>query len=107
MTHRQALLRRAAVRDIGEAVAHYYAKDGSALAGKFVTDLEQALDHIASYPEAGSLRYGLELGMPDLRSWSLSTFPHVVFYGMTAGQTDVARVLHERRDIASWLVTTE
>ena len=107
MTHRQALLRRTAVRDIGEAVAHYYAKDGSALAGRFVTDLERALDHIASHPGSGSLRYGQELGIPDLRSWPLSTFPHVVFYRTTAGHIDVARVLHARRDIASWLLMKE
>ncbi|MCH7976297.1 MAG: hypothetical protein IIC18_07065 [Bacteroidetes bacterium] len=50
MTHRQALLRRAAVRDIAEAVAHYR---------------------------------------------------------VTPEQIDVARVLHARRDIASWLLTKE
>ncbi len=107
MTHRQALLRRAAVRDIAEAVAHYYQEDGSALAAKFVTDLERALTHISSHLESGSPRYGQELGIPDLRSWSLSTFPHVVFYRVTPEQIDVARVLHARRDIASWLLTKE
>jgi toxin ParE1/3/4 len=97
------VLREQARRDIVEAVEHYSREGGAATGLAFTDAIERALSHLAAHPGSGSQRYGHELNLPALRSWPVSTFPHIVFYADLADCVDVWRVLHGKRDIPSWL----
>lgn len=69
----------------------------------FIDELEAAYAHIAKYPGSGSSRYAWELDLPELRSWPVRRYPHVVFYRDRGDHIDVWRVLHGRRDVAAWM----
>lgn len=87
-----------------EAAVDWYVEQGTPEAALgFVRALERAFGHLARHPGSGSLRIGLELGLHGLRSWRLKGFPHLVFYVERDDHVDVWRVLHERRDLPSWL----
>jgi toxin ParE1/3/4 len=82
----RALLREAAERDVEEAVA-------------FLDALEEAILHVCRFPRSGSLRYAFELEIPELRSWKLPRFPHLLFYLPDDEHIDIWRILHAQRDI--------
>ena len=44
-----------------------------------------------------------ELNLPGLRTWSLTRYPHLVFYVVHPDHIDVWRVLHGQRDIPVWM----
>lgn len=101
------VLRELARQDIDQAVEHFRREAGEKVALRFVSAIERALRHIARFPEAGSPRYGHELKLPGLRSWSLSRYPHVVFYVPCDEHIDVWRVLHGKQDIPTWMRDAE
>ena len=68
MTNKYIVPRELARGDVEAAVDHYVLEAGIEVALGFVDALEAAYDLIARHPESGSLRYGYELGLPDLRS---------------------------------------
>lgn len=83
-----------------EDIVGYLAADaGSRAALGFVDALEAGLRYLASASNSGSLKFGFELGIPELRAWRLRRQPYVVFYVPLDDRIDVWRVLHERRDI--------
>ncbi len=96
-------LRSLAAADIDSALAHYRTEAGQEVAFDFIDELESALNHIERHPLAGSLRFGYELDIPELRSWQLKRFPYLVFYVNDETGIDVWRVLHARRDIPAVL----
>lgn len=96
---RQVQLRSLAASDVDDIAAHLAEEAGRDAALGFVDALEQALRHLASAPNSGSLKFGYELGIPELRAWRLRRQPYVVFYVPLDDRLDVWRVLHERRDI--------
>nr|WP_289851645.1 type II toxin-antitoxin system RelE/ParE family toxin [Sinorhizobium meliloti] len=85
--------------DVEEAIDYYVREAGNEIALGFIDSLQEAYALIANHPEAGSLRYAYELGLPDLRSVSLKRYPYLVFYRDQPGLVDVWRVLHAKRDI--------
>jgi toxin ParE1/3/4 len=95
--------RRAAQDDIRQAVDHYAAAAGAAVALAFVEALRQAFGRIARHPGMGSPRHAVELRLDGLRSWPLRRFPHLVFYVERDDHIDVWRVLHAQRDIPAWM----
>ncbi len=99
MTERQAHLRSAAASDIADAIAYLRSEAGDAVALAFIDALENGINHIARSPNAGSLRFAYELGIPDLRAWGLRRFPYVIFYVPFGDRIDIWRVLHTRRDL--------
>lgn len=103
MTGLPVVLREAAERDVGEALAHYEKEAGAAIALSFIDALDRAFLHIGRHPASGSPRYATELGLPGLRSWSLNGFPYLVFYVQRQSSVDVWRLLHAQRDIPAWL----
>ena len=96
---RQVQLRSTAAADVEGIVDHLIDEAGSDAALAFVDAFETGLRHIASAPNSGSLKFGYELGIPELRAWRLRRQPYVVFYLPLDDRLDVWRVLHERRDI--------
>ena len=91
-------LKARAARDIEDAVDYYAVETGEDVALRFISELNEAFGHLASYPQSGTLRWSHELGIPELRSWSLQRFPYVVFYVERPSTLDIWRVLHARRD---------
>jgi toxin ParE1/3/4 len=98
---------RQALLDIDDAVAHYLLEAGVDVAQRFVDAVETAFDLIARQPGIGSPRYAHELQIPDLRSWGLRAFPHVLVYLVRDDAVDVIRVLHGARDIPATLADPE
>jgi toxin ParE1/3/4 len=90
-------------RDTEQALEHYFAEGGSAVALGFIDALEAAYTHIGRQPGTGSPRYAHALNLPGLRTWPLTRYPHLVFYVELADRIDVWRVLHGARDIPQWL----
>ena len=103
MSGKPVVLRARALRDIDEAVEHYLAEAGAAVALDLVNALEGALRQISEHPTSGSPRYAHELDIPSLRFRPTGKFPYLVFYVETALEVDVWRVLHGSRDIPAWL----
>ncbi len=96
--------RELANRDVEEAIEHYLREDAAPAAMGFIEALEQAYVHIGRHPGTGSPRYAHELDLPGLRSWQLTSYPHLVFYVERSDHIDVWRVLHGQRDIPAWLL---
>lgn len=96
-------LRARAARDIEGAVDYYAVEAGEDVALRFISELDEAFGHLTNYPQSGTLRWSHELGIPELRSWSLQRFPYIVFYVDRPSALDVWRVLHARRDIPASL----
>jgi len=67
------------------------------------TNSEDALRTLATHPAIGSRRYADLLGIPGLRSWPIKKSPYLIFYIDDAGQIDIWRVLHGRRDVSALL----
>ncbi len=100
----RARLRAAATADINAAIDYYRTNAGPDTAVDFVDDLEAAISHLTRYPLSGSLRFGYELDIPDLRSWPLDKFPYLIFYLPDDDHLDIWRVLHAKRDIPTHLL---
>jgi toxin ParE1/3/4 len=98
-----AELRSVAARDVDGAVAYYLREAGPDAAVAFADAFEAAVTHLCLYPLSGSLRFGFELDIPELRSWVLGRFPYLVFYVSLGERIDIWRVLHARRDIPAHL----
>lgn len=103
MKTKPVISRALAAQDIDEAIAYYLSEGAVQAALNFVDALERAYAHIARHPATGSPRYAHELNLPGLRAWSLSLYPHLIFYIERDDHIDVWRVLHGQRDIPSWL----
>ena len=103
MRGKPVVLRERARGDIEEAVDHYLAEAGPAVALSFVGALEDVRTHIGERPGSGSLRYAHELDIPGLRFQPAGKFPYLVFYIERETEIDVLRVLHGARDIPAWL----
>lgn len=106
MTAKRVVLTAQARHEVRQATAWYRKEGGAALAQRWVAALENAVRHIGTHPEAGPTRYAVELKLDGLRYWPVNGFPYLVFYVEHARQIDVGRVLHEKRDIPTWIHST-
>ena len=103
MSGTPVVLRERAGRDIDEAVEHYLAEAGEAVAPAFIKALEDARRRIGEPPASGSPRHAHELDLPGLRFLTIRKFPYLVFYVERETEIDVWRVLHGARDIPAWI----
>ncbi len=106
MSGKPVVLRERSRRDIDEAIEHYLAEAGPAVALKFIDELEDTLQQIGERPASGSPRHAHELEIPGLRFRSVGRFPYLVFYVDRDADIDVWRVLHAARDIPAWMQET-
>ena len=103
MSGKPVVLRERARRDIDEAVEHYPAEAGEAVALDFIEALEDVCRRIGDQPAGGSPRYAHELDIPGLRVRPVGKFPYLVFYVEREADIDAWRVLHGARDIPMWM----
>ena len=100
---KQVIPRERAKQDVDDAVA-YYLKEGAAHAAlSFVDAVEDAYSLLGRHPGVGASRYAYELDVPGLRTWPLRRHPYLIFYVELENRVDVWRVLHNRRDLPSWM----
>ena len=103
MKAKPVIPRELANRDVDDALTYYLSQGAEQAAVGFIDFLEEAYEHIGHHPATGSPRYQHELGLPELRVWSLNRYPYMVFYVERQDHIDVWRVLHSQRDIPAWL----
>jgi toxin ParE1/3/4 len=100
---KSAILRPQARADLRAEVLYYRKQAGKPIAGQLAAAADDALQHVQKNPGTGSLRLGLMLDIPELRSWRISGFPLIWFYFEHEDWLDVVRLLGERQDILSIL----
>lgn len=99
MKRKPVVPRTAANHDVDLAVSWYLQEGGEPLALRFIDALERAYGNVSRNPATGSTRYAHALDLPELRTWPVDGFPHLVFYVERDDHVDVWRVLHAERDI--------
>jgi toxin ParE1/3/4 len=76
---------------------HYFERVGSAeVADGILLDLDRTAERLEQHPLMGRSRDELA---PELRS--VLANPHIVFYRVSDQAIEIARVLHQRRDLAT------
>ncbi len=95
--------RERARQDVGDAIAFYVAQGADHAALGFIDALEAGFETVGAHPAIGASRWGEELELPGLRSWSLAGYLFAMFYVERADHVDVWRVLHLRRDLPTSL----
>ena len=103
MTAKPVIPGLAALAEADAAIDYYLAEAGPGIALSFIAALESAYRFIGENPAAGSPGWADKLGLPGLRSWNLKKFPWIVFYVERSSHIDVARLLHDKRDIPATL----
>ena len=103
MSGKPVVLRERAQRDVDEAIEHYLAEAGPAVALSFIDAVEVTRHRIGEQPATGSPRHAHELDIPGLRFRPVEKFPYLVCYVERETETDVWRVLHGARDIPAWM----
>ena len=91
-------LQRRAMRDLADARA-YYQQEAPHMVSEFAATLDAEFLHLRQHANTGSPRYGLQLGIPGLRSWPVRKFPHIIFYMVEQARVVVLRVLHQAAHI--------
>ena len=99
--------RQQAYWDIDSALGYLLEEANPSVAHRFIDAVESAFAHLAHFAESGSPRLAHELEIPDLRSWPLRGFPYLICYVVQNETVDVWRVLHQQRDIPTWLTGLE
>jgi toxin ParE1/3/4 len=74
---------------------------GETVALQFLDTLERAYKHIMRNPATGSLKWGVKLDIPELRSWPLKRFPYVIYCMDRPPHIEVVRVLRSGREISA------
>lgn len=92
--------------DVEQAI-NYYKEKSEALAYKFYHELIKAYSHISDHPAIGSNRFAYELNIPNLKTWSLTYFPYVIFYIEKVEYIHIYRVLHSSQDIPLWMFESQ
>jgi toxin ParE1/3/4 len=91
-----------AKRDLRE-IWRYFARIASIeVADNLVHEINRATARLADFPLMGRARDELIAGLR-----SILVHPHVVFYRVSDRSVEIARVLHQRRDLATALRTRE
>ena len=103
MTKRSLALNPGADFDIKDVLIHYQAQQAFQAGEGFLVELDRCLKFVQTFPKAGSLRLGHELGRRNIRTWPMNKFPFLLLYKETQSHVDILRVLHQNSDIPRWL----
>ena len=96
MTKRSLALNPGTDFDIKNVLSHYQAQQAFQAGEVFLIELDRCLKFVQTFPKAGSLRLGHELGRRNIRTWSMNKFPFLLLYKETQSHVDILRVLHQR-----------
>lgn len=87
-----------AIQDV-ESGVEYYARENIEIAKLFIEEYRSAIKIIERLPGIGSLRFSVELNIPEIQTYSLRKFPYLIFYIERDKYIDIVRVLHMSRDV--------
>ena len=96
---KKTTLARADISDI----ADYYALNAKHVLPNFLNAVDKAFNHISRMPATGSSRHSHWLGVSNLRHWTLTGFPYLLFYIFDDTEVLVLRCVHASRDIPASL----
>lgn len=100
---KQVVQRALAQQDIVTAFDYYFAESGVQVAADFVRAVDDCMQRIERFPEAGSPRHADLLDVEGLRFAVVEQFPYLMCYFEQADYVDVVRVLHQQQDIPALL----
>lgn len=102
MTLRVVLRPRAHHDLVGRA--EYLARSSRAVARRFLSAMNHALDRLTQMPLIGGVWDDENEAIRDVRCWSLPDFENdLIFYRVTTDTIEVVRILHGAQDIAKIL----
>lgn len=101
MRPRRVVTTQRADEDIAAVIEHYVGQGATAAGLAFVDALEEASVLISEHPHVGSTRLGSDVGIPEMRTVTLRTFPCMVFFTDDSDAVRIHRLLHTARDIPS------
>ena len=103
MTKKSIALNPRADFDIDDVLSHYQAQQAFQAGESFLTELAKCLTFVQTFPKAGSLRLGYEVGRRNIRTWPMNKFPFLLLYREAQNKVDILRVLHQSSDIPRWM----
>lgn len=71
---------------------------GSRVSLALVVALRKAFSTLQAHPAIGSPLLGRELGVPDLRTWTVDDYPLTIWYFERPTTVDVVRIVGQRQD---------
>ena len=89
-----------------EAAALWYEARRSGLGLTFLAAVDRTVDHLATWPDAGSLVPGVPAHL-EVRQMPVVRFPYRVAYLVTSRELRVLAVAHTRRRPGYWRSRTE
>ena len=90
-------------KDLQHALLNYELQNAEQAVDGCLDALSKAYQQISTFPKTGSMRTGNEVNLQGLRSWPLTRYPYLLFYVEENDQIDCWRLLHEKRDISTFL----
>lgn len=103
MIGKSIYLSEVALKDLQRALLNYELNNAEQAVDGCLDALAKAYQHISSFPKTGSTRTGNEINLPGLRSWPLTKYPFLLFYVEENDQIDCWRLIHEKRDVSTFL----
>lgn len=99
MTPKPVIPRRAAQHDLEVIDDYLFQRGGWPAKEQFLKAFREATMQIGLYPQTGSPRHGIILGIQGLRSWRITKFPYLLCYVEREEFIDLWRVLDGRRHL--------
>lgn len=84
-----------------EDAAGWYEQEGSGLGIAFLAAIDETIELVARWPDAGTPVSGLPADLP-VRRVPIPRFPYFVAYLASANAVQILAVAHERRRPAYW-----
>jgi toxin ParE1/3/4 len=97
------VFRPAAKHDQRHEVRYYPSHGSEDTALRLVDSLAHAIAQLQFHPGIGSPMLGRELGIDNLSTWRVRSFPLLYVYVQRSETIDIVRLLGERQDIAAIL----
>lgn len=89
---------RQAREDRRHEVRYYREHAGPRAALGLVDALQRAFTTLQAHPAIGSPVLGREVGVPDLRTWTVDGYPLTIWYVERTTSVDVVRIVGQRQD---------
>ena len=96
------VIRPNAAEDLDEQLDYYETEAGLEIALRFFDAVEEAIQFLYRYPDAGSPKAFANPRLKDLRSWPIPGFENIRLYYFRSDENTlcIVRVLHGKRDLA-------
>jgi len=96
------VIRPNAAEDFDQQLDYYQTEAGLELTLRFFGAVEEAIDFLYRYPDAGSPKEFSNPRLKGLRSWPVPGFENIQLYYLRPDENTlrIVRILHGKRDLA-------